>query len=186
MPRKSKDQVIDAAINTFMRYGFRRVTMAELAEDAGISRPTLYAFFPNKEELFRAAATRMTKNILQAVRDLAREPGSLSEQLQGVFEIWAVQNFEIVNRSPDARDLLESTQTFNLDVVEQAFAEFEDVLGGLLRTHGLSKKKACIVARTLTASAQGIKESARNVEDLRELLTALIDLTVAGLEVPYQ
>ncbi len=43
-----------------MRYGFRRVTMEDLATAAGISKPTLYSLFPNKQEGFRAAATRST------------------------------------------------------------------------------------------------------------------------------
>ncbi len=47
-----KIAVFDVAADVFARYGFRRTTMNDLAEAAGISRPALYLMFENKEHLF--------------------------------------------------------------------------------------------------------------------------------------
>ena len=182
MPRKSEKQVIDAAIGAFTRYGYRRVSMADVAAEAGISRPTLYAFFPNKEELFRAAAMQIMERMLETVRAQAGKGRSLHRKLQGVFEIWTVQTYEMVDRTPDAKDLFESHQEFNRDVVEEAYARFEDVLCDLLCDHVKNNKEAQRVARTLSAFARGIKESARDVDDLRDLIAGIINLTVAALE----
>ena len=86
MSEKHRDQVIDAATAAFMRYGFRRVTMGDLAKEAGISRPTLYSVFASKEEVFNAVATRMIEQSLAEIRDRVGGAGSLAEKLERLDE----------------------------------------------------------------------------------------------------
>lgn len=165
-----------------MRYGYRRVTMGDLAKEAGISRPTLYAAFPSKEEVFRAVATRMMEQALAEIRERIAGPGTLAEKLEQVFEIWVVRVYEMIHRTPDAQELLECTQEFSQDVIENAYAQLEAVLVSVVEPYvaaqGPSPQR---LARTLAASARGIKESARDVDDLRELLAGLVAMTVAAL-----
>ena len=47
-----KTKILTAALSVFLRYGYRRVNMNDIAEAAGISRPALYILFRNKEEIF--------------------------------------------------------------------------------------------------------------------------------------
>jgi len=54
MNEAKKAKVIEAAQSVFFRYGYRRVTMRDIAEAAGISRPALYLLFCSKEEVFEA------------------------------------------------------------------------------------------------------------------------------------
>ncbi len=50
--------ILDAALPVFVRYGFQKTSMADIAKAAGISRASLYLAFNNKEELFRAGSER--------------------------------------------------------------------------------------------------------------------------------
>jgi AcrR family transcriptional regulator len=49
----------EKARERFLRFGFSKVTMEEIAEDAGVSKKTLYRYFPGKEELLRAVAREL-------------------------------------------------------------------------------------------------------------------------------
>ncbi len=49
------DDALAAARDLFWRNGFEGTSMAELTEAMGITRPSLYATYGNKEELFRKA-----------------------------------------------------------------------------------------------------------------------------------
>ncbi|MBK8844791.1 MAG: helix-turn-helix transcriptional regulator [Saprospiraceae bacterium] len=46
-----KEQIKFKAFQTFLKYGFRSVTMDDLCKELTMSKKTLYQFFSNKEEL---------------------------------------------------------------------------------------------------------------------------------------
>lgn len=48
------DQVIDGARTVFMREGYEGASVDEIARDAGVSKATLYSYFPDKQHLFLA------------------------------------------------------------------------------------------------------------------------------------
>ena len=58
-PREfSCEQALDLALQVFWRKGYEGASMADLTEAMGITKPSLYAAFGNKEELFRKALDR--------------------------------------------------------------------------------------------------------------------------------
>lgn len=52
------DEALDRAMIVFWRQGYDGTSMTDLTEAMGISRPSLYAAFGNKEELFRRSLQR--------------------------------------------------------------------------------------------------------------------------------
>ena len=55
MPREDrKVQIIEAAMNLFVKNGYNGTTTASIAEEAEISEVTLFRYFPSKKELFKA------------------------------------------------------------------------------------------------------------------------------------
>jgi len=51
---EKKQQLLNAARTVVARFGYRKTTLEDIAAEAGVSRATLYYYFPNKEEVFRA------------------------------------------------------------------------------------------------------------------------------------
>ena len=52
------DSALDLALHVFWRKGYEGASMADLTEAMGITKPSLYAAFGNKEDLFRKALDR--------------------------------------------------------------------------------------------------------------------------------
>ena len=81
-----KAEILDAATAVFLRYGYRKTSMDDLARAAGLSRQGLYLHFRTKEALFDAvvghavAATRAT-----ASAALADEGRTLAGRLTGAL-----------------------------------------------------------------------------------------------------
>src|ERR1700751_5365193 len=52
-------RILDAAMRVFRRHGFRRSSIEQAAEEAGLTRQALYHHFSFKEALFRAVIERL-------------------------------------------------------------------------------------------------------------------------------
>ncbi|MQA13036.1 MAG: TetR family transcriptional regulator [Pseudonocardiaceae bacterium] len=60
----TRQEILDAAARVFRRLGYARTTIADLAGEAAVSRPTIYAYFGSKHEVFRALAQRVGQEFL--------------------------------------------------------------------------------------------------------------------------
>ncbi|MFB8089917.1 TetR family transcriptional regulator [Streptomyces sp. NPDC055992] len=69
------EAVSDAAIALFLRRGFDKVSVAEVAAAADISKPTLFRYFPAKEDL---ALHRFADHEDEAARVVAARPSGMS------------------------------------------------------------------------------------------------------------
>ena len=49
---KTHDQILTAAVEVIIRLGYDKTTMSDIAEEAGLSRRTLYLYFKGKDDLF--------------------------------------------------------------------------------------------------------------------------------------
>jgi AcrR family transcriptional regulator len=70
LPRAEREQLIlDVAHARFAAHGYGAVTMEEVAADAGVTKPLLYAYFGNKERLYLACMERAGDAMLATVVD---------------------------------------------------------------------------------------------------------------------
>src|SRR3546814_16147684 len=60
--RSKIDRAVIAAADQFIRYGFARTTMGDIARASDMSRPALYLLFPGKEELLDRKSTRLNSS----------------------------------------------------------------------------------------------------------------------------
>ena len=80
------DRILDAAASCVLAYGVERVTLAEIARRAGVSRPTIYRRWPDTQALLAAL---LTARIVGVLRDVPTEGGgreALVERIVGVAE----------------------------------------------------------------------------------------------------
>ncbi|OWM05854.1 TetR family transcriptional regulator [Mycolicibacterium peregrinum] len=60
------DQILDAAASCVLAFGVDRVTLAEIARRAGVSRPTVYRRFPDTQSILAALLTARVVGVLDA------------------------------------------------------------------------------------------------------------------------
>jgi AcrR family transcriptional regulator len=70
-----EDRILDAAASCVLAYGVDRVTLAEIARRAGVSRPTVYRRFPDTRSILAALLTMRITHALDDVpsRGVGRE-----------------------------------------------------------------------------------------------------------------
>jgi AcrR family transcriptional regulator len=68
------DEALDKALQIFWQRGYEGASLAELTEALGVNKPSLYAAFGNKEELFMKALSKYTTGPVAFVRDVVNEP----------------------------------------------------------------------------------------------------------------
>jgi AcrR family transcriptional regulator len=78
-------EILAAALAVFARRGFAAARLEEVAAAAGIGKGTIYLYFPNKEELFRAVVReRLLPNLDEIEALVAAHRGSQAELLRQI------------------------------------------------------------------------------------------------------
>lgn len=70
------DEALDKALKIFWKRGYEGTSLAELIEELSINKPSLYAAFGNKEELFLKALSRYASGPVAFIKEVVKEPTS--------------------------------------------------------------------------------------------------------------
>jgi AcrR family transcriptional regulator len=68
------DEALDKALKIFWEKGYEGASLAEFTVTLGINKPSLYAAFGNKEELFQKALSKYTLGPASFVKEIISEP----------------------------------------------------------------------------------------------------------------
>jgi len=161
----SPESILAAAWTCFARYGYKRVALEQIAQEAGISRAALYLHFRNKEAIFRALSRQLHDQMQDAAERAAERTGPLEVRLEAILSAKLGQLFELVIASPHAAEILDENSRLCGDVSEEFRKRFLRVLrapiaeadasGEIdLRAAGLEPAEA---AELLLDSAKGLE-----------------------------
>jgi AcrR family transcriptional regulator len=181
----AKEQKITAAaLRLFFRHGYRKVTMMEIAAEAGMSRPSLYASFANKEAILGALlADQTARNAAEAGQRTAGMT-RLRDRLELLFDIWILEPFASVVDSENAADLLGNCGVYAPEATDALYARFEEQLREILEPEmgGGESLSARDLAHILMMATRGLKATTATLADLRRLTGGLITMAVATAE----
>ncbi|QIB25895.1 TetR/AcrR family transcriptional regulator [Caloranaerobacter azorensis] len=84
---KKKKEIVEKAINVFIKKGYYNTNLSEIASQCGMGRTTLYQYFNNKEEIFHYAI----KNVVDAIKSdikktLEKKDSSFIDKLKEIIE----------------------------------------------------------------------------------------------------
>jgi AcrR family transcriptional regulator len=99
---QKQEQILQGALRLFLKTGFAGTSMDRVAEAAGVSKQTIYAYFGDKKGLFQALIQRVTIANFQEVIDRAAEISDPETLLRELAQIYLVQ----VAGNPDYLALL--------------------------------------------------------------------------------
>ncbi|MEM8840945.1 MAG: helix-turn-helix domain-containing protein [Pseudomonadota bacterium] len=169
--------IIEAAFSLFLRYGVKRTSMNDIAQEAGIARQTLYNAFSNKDAILRATIRLFTERAMAEVETGLRSSDTLAGKLDIVFGQLAVKPYEMLHASPNAEDIISGMNAASREEIAANNLAFQAALERVLSDandaiaqNGLTPKA---LAEILQTAASAAKEKAATRAHLDELLTSL-------------
>jgi TetR/AcrR family transcriptional regulator, repressor for uid operon len=81
-----KEKIVQAAITTFSKYGYDKTRMDDIAENAKISKGTLYLYFKSKEKLFYAISENSTKELKEQISKLFSKKEDLISDAEKFYD----------------------------------------------------------------------------------------------------
>ncbi len=82
-------ELLEAALALFVEKGFAASRAEEVAQRAGVSKGTLYLYYPSKEELFKAVVRHNLSSLIAEGEETASQfEGSSSELLSHLLHTW--------------------------------------------------------------------------------------------------
>lgn len=82
-------ELLDAALALFVEKGFAATRSEEVAARAGVSKGTLYLYYPSKEELLKAVVRQNMSQVVADAQDVfERYTGSSTELLKLLLTTW--------------------------------------------------------------------------------------------------
>ena len=177
-PRRSR--VLEAALGVFLRYGFRKTSMDEVARAADLSRQGLYLQFATKEELFRATVEYALAGALASAAARLRDPDlTIQDKLIGGFDEWHGRYVGMM-QGHDVAELIELKDTVLGPLLTEYEQEFAEAVTRAIRGSGLpaAYKPAGLTARqladTLRATSLGLKHTAASRAAFVDALTVAV------------
>jgi AcrR family transcriptional regulator len=163
-----RDAVLESALLTFARHGYRKTSMEEVARTARISRPGLYFLFSSKQDLFRAAVTRALEQDLAAAEEILADTGEpLRARLVSAFDRWAGRYVGPMSR--DVPAVIEQNPDLLGEIVRTAPKRFEELV-----VAAVGGETAAGVVQTLISASVGLKYQVDTREAyLRRMITAV-------------
>lgn len=189
MNDEKKERLLAAAADIFVRHGYRRTTIGDIAEQAEVSRPAIYLEYANKEALFRAVLLRYYQKLQARAARRLRSAGTLRERLGAVLRIWSAEVYEFASGSPEGQELRLQAVSCTADVrqlglrmfegqVEEAIRRSTEVEAGAVDEQALNLP---LLAPFIVASSRGLEQVVHGQRELERLLETLVELVVAAL-----
>jgi AcrR family transcriptional regulator len=83
------EEITAAALESFVEHGYAATRLEDVALRAGISKGTLYLYFANKEELFKAVVREaLVARLVEFQSQIGKFQGSSADLLRLVFRNW--------------------------------------------------------------------------------------------------
>jgi AcrR family transcriptional regulator len=89
-----RDTILDKAKNLFIEHGYHGLSMREIAEAVGVSKPALYYHFKDKEELFIAVLNKNLDNTGKEIDEIRSSSITSSEMIAKFIEYVLTQPAE--------------------------------------------------------------------------------------------
>lgn len=189
-PDARREAILEAALKAFALYGFRRTSMEEIARGTGLSRPSLYQHFSNKEEIFRALSERIHAQALEAAERALASDEPIASRFEDALVAKVGGVLAVVTGSPHGEEIVDESNRLCGDVVVTSSERFQKILSsaitaairrGELSLEG-SGLSASAAAELLRLSANGLKHAVANEREYRKRARHLVRIFLAGLD----
>lgn len=126
-----KDAILDATDRLLARYGYRKMTVEDIAHEAGIGKGTIYLHFTSKEEVVLSHVDRIVERLKDRLREIGNSDMPAAERLRQMLLARVMFRFDSIQHyTQSLNDLLAalrpgllSRRATYFDAEAQIFAE---------------------------------------------------------------
>lgn len=190
-----RDAILDAADRLMAQHGFRRITMDDVAREAGVAKRTIYLRFSSKEELGLSSIGRVVEAAQHSMATIGRERADPCRRLREMLMVRVMSRVNAVRNYTMALDeLFEAVRPAYMERRKAYFEVERDLLAKVL-AEGSASGHFCLdnaieTAETLIVATNAYLPYSLSVRELgspetiRENLSNLVDLLIRGLTRP--
>ena len=80
------EQILNAAKKLFTNYGFKKVSMDEIASEAGVTKKTVYTYFSSKEELLKYCIKEELQNMRKIIENVESKKLDFMETVHNLLK----------------------------------------------------------------------------------------------------
>jgi AcrR family transcriptional regulator len=187
-----RDLILDGVDALLARYGYRKMTMEDLAGQVGIGKGTIYLHFPSKEELALSHVDRIVERVLARLWAIARGSEPPAVRIKRMLVTRVLDRYDSVARySQNLNDLLSAVRKELLIRRQAHFEKEAKVVAGVLE-EGLrsgafkypDSREAAWILIWSTNSLLPFSLTARELgrrNELEERVSLIADVLLAGL-----
>ncbi len=183
-----REEILKAAFEVVIAYGFRRTSMQDIADAVGISRPALYLEFKNKTEIFRAVAAGLFDQNAQEARDVFGSKQGLEEKLLAVLNSGFADFHNKISNTPHGEELLSIKQELAGDIYLSWLDEMKSIIEDGIRLHmdaRNSENNANInvtdIAAIMVNTMHGVKSRSADHAEILHNARSVVSLVLATL-----
>lgn len=187
-----REAILDAAERLMARYGYKKMTVDDLAQEVGIGKGTIYLYFPSKEEVALTIIDRIVARVMERLQRHAASPSSPAENLRQMLVDRVLIRIDSVQRYSESIDeLFRALRPAVLARRRRYFEEEAAVVASVVREgqrrgmfepgDPLSTAQALLIAtNSLLPSSLSTRELGER-EEIEARTTQIVDLLLAGL-----
>jgi AcrR family transcriptional regulator len=167
-------QIAEAAARVFARYGIKRATMADIAEEAGVARQTLYNVFASKEDVIHGTVLHYMDGQRQQTEAAWEKVDSLSDKLDALFRLNVFEPWDHMAAMPDASDIEQGNHAASKAAITIAGVAMRESLEGLFTSVEQALTENGHTPKTIATFVQASMLSLKHETDDRAELEGLI------------
>ncbi|MDQ3649054.1 MAG: TetR/AcrR family transcriptional regulator [Acidobacteriota bacterium] len=187
-----RDEILDATDRLLARYGYRKMTMDDLAQEVGIGKGTIYLHFSGKEEVVLSHIDRIVERLKERLWAIAKSDAAVAIRLRLMLFARVLYRFDSVQHyTQSLNDLLAALRPGVLARRARYFEEeakvFAEVLnegrdsGVFVFDDALSTAYALLAATNSLLPYSLSTTELGEREEIEEKTAAIADLLLRGL-----
>ena len=129
----TREAILDATDRLLARYGFRKMTIDDLAKEVGIGKGSVYLHFPSKEEIALSHIDRVIDRLKGRMYSIAHGRSSVVDKLKAILIERVTYRFDSVqNYTQSLDELLSSLRASLLERRKRYFSEEARILSDVV------------------------------------------------------
>jgi AcrR family transcriptional regulator len=187
-----KDIILDAADRLLARYGYKKMTIEDLAHEVGIGKGTIYLHFRSKEEIVLSHIDRIVRRVIERLEAIAAGDAAPPVKLRKILITRVMFRFDSVQHYTECiSDVLREMRSAVLERRERYFDEEAAICAAVLREGQRAKvfkrQDPLAAARALVAATNSLLPFNLTTRELGERrhveqrVTRIADILLNGL-----